>query len=78
MTAPIKAKIRVGDILQFGHGGDAVGDMTIKAIVPYFGALQFGHGGDAVGDSTHPLVPGPVRATFNSATAVTPWVTAAS
>ncbi len=37
--------------------------------------LQFGHGGDAVGDHGGNRDRGDARPCFNSATAVTPWVT---
>ena len=39
--------------LQFGHGGDAVGDYASPVIrsTSDTGILQFGHGGDAVGDN---------------------------
>ncbi len=38
--------------LQFGHGGDAVGDWeAFLRKAPEYVPLQFGHGGDAVGDS---------------------------
>ncbi len=38
--------------LQFGHGGDAVGDSVLRVELKNSPAwLQFGHGGDAVGDS---------------------------
>ncbi len=37
--------------------------------------LQFGHGGDAVGDVECGERSDAKRARFNSATAVTPWVT---
>ncbi len=37
--------------------------------------LQFGHGGDAVGDSRRGLCSRSRGRSFNSATAVTPWVT---
>ncbi len=37
--------------------------------------LQFGHGGDAVGDSVSGAGSGRQTWSFNSATAVTPWVT---
>ncbi len=36
--------------LQFGHGGDAVGDHYRIASLRQYISLQFGHGGDAVGD----------------------------
>ena len=37
--------------LQFGHGGDAVGDGKAEDARAYTRSpLQFGHGGDAVGD----------------------------
>ncbi len=37
--------------------------------------LQFGHGGDAVGDWSRPWALATQPHRFNSATAVTPWVT---
>ncbi len=37
--------------LQFGHGGDAVGDTDIWEFYLPREKLQFGHGGDAVGDA---------------------------
>ncbi len=40
--------------------------------------LQFGHGGDAVGDTPSPIWVATPGARFNSATAVTPWVTSPS
>ncbi len=47
--------------LQFGHGGDAVGDPDGKRLpVPGRSRLQFGHGGDAVGDSLI-LITGAIR-----------------
>ncbi len=85
--------------LQFGHGGDAVGDVTDDMVKRTLIQLQFGHGGDAVGDTRHRHrrrlhrhqlqfghggdavgdCPYSWYATgagcFNSATAVTPWVT---
>ncbi len=36
--------------LQFGHGGDAVGDFRTISRAAGADMLQFGHGGDAVGD----------------------------
>ncbi len=52
-----------------------MGDITASQVRSGEGGLQFGHGGDAVGDAAAEGVveEGPVR--FNSATAVTPWVT---
>ena len=38
--------------------------------------LQFGHGGDAVDDPAHRRYAVGPDGTFNSATAVTPWMTA--
>ncbi len=51
VTLPLlQAQLGVG-LLQFGHGGDAVGDAVLAALVPLREfVLQFGHGGDAVGD----------------------------
>ncbi len=63
--------------LQFGHGGDAVGDNPNSCNGGRAWRLQFGHGGDAVGDPRH-AVQRPSRWCFNSATAVTPWVTSAA
>ncbi len=37
-------------MLQFGHGGDAVGDFEALWNDIDVDPLQFGHGGDAVGD----------------------------
>ncbi len=37
--------------LQFGHGGDAVGDLAAVSKSASAAWLQFGHGGDAVGDA---------------------------
>ncbi len=63
-------------ILQFGHGGDAVGDCSGTVIgPPRSDRLQFGHGGDAVGDLASIANLLEWTPTFNSATAVTPWVT---
>ncbi len=42
------------DALQFGHGGDAVGDSLTLPIRSTGYWLQFGHGGDAVGDGALP------------------------
>ena len=39
--------------------------------------LQFGHGGDAVDDFASSAVAAERRSGFNSATAVTPWMTPA-
>ncbi len=61
--------------LQFGHGGDAVGDATPCRPLSGRGSLQFGHGGDAVGDAMCQRKLLPFRPSFNSSTAVTPWVT---
>ena len=61
--------------LQFGHGGDAVDDKTILDAIAANEALQFGHGGDAVDDPFVPWTRRPQLACFNSATAVTPWMT---
>ncbi len=43
-----------------------------------FAGLQFGHGGDAVGDARRESRSEGRKVRFNSATAVTPWVTPAS
>ncbi len=42
---------------------------------PSVDGLQFGHGGDAVGDLVRVVEVEPRPKSFNSATAVTPWVT---
>ncbi len=66
-----------GDLaLQFGHGGDAVGDVPATPVLAAGNApLQFGHGGDAVGDPVLKSTGRGRLSRFNSATAVTPWVT---
>ncbi len=65
--------------LQFGHGGDAVGDRAVISGYHSSSSRQFGHGGDAVGDSSSGCPTGPSKwPCFNSATAVTPWVTDAA
>ncbi len=65
----------MGATLQFGHGGDAVGDMAMRQVYPRGALLQFGHGGDAVGDKAGANATPASGPCFNSATAVTPWVT---
>src|SRR5438552_2111294 len=64
--------------LQFGHGTDAVDDLDgpLKDLGPVF-ELQFGHGTDAVDDATSSTGPGNGPGRFNSATALTPWMTPA-
>ncbi len=62
-------------MLQFGHGGDAVGDGRELHLFRALGKLQFGHGGDAVGDENPDQHLAASVRSFNSATAVTPWVT---
>ncbi len=42
---------RSNSSLQFGHGGDAVGDRRLHRGRHPIRWLQFGHGGDAVGDA---------------------------
>ncbi len=49
------------EVLQFGHGGDAVGDAGRHLVRNLVDELQFGHGGDAVGDSTAKPSPSPNR-----------------
>ncbi len=61
--------------LQFGHGGDAVGDWLGHRTSAPVSSLQFGHGGDAVGDEPGGQLAQVGFVGFNSATAVTPWVT---
>ena len=61
--------------LQFGHGTDAVDDLQGRRLLRRLQWLQFGHGTDAVDDNVLPL---PIRhcsVSFNSATALMPWMT---
>ncbi len=51
VTASSEAETVSPVALQFGHGGDAVGDAPSISRPPSAATrLQFGHGGDAVGD----------------------------
>ena len=50
VTAAPVPEIITGGKLQFGHGGDAVGDQMVRLQKRSLIRLQFGHGGDAVGD----------------------------
>src|SRR5262245_47868272 len=64
-----------GQVLQFGHGGDAVETSSTagRSSPPAASRLQFGHGGDAVETlATRPL-DFHEHKDFNSATAVMPW-----
>ena len=62
--------------LQFGHGGDAVDDQAyLDAVDSDANQLQFGHGGDAVDDQPYKQSRIGAAGGFNSATAVTPWMT---
>ncbi len=64
VTSALRASRRCWALLQFGHGGDAVGDAAAPVMYKSKPALlQFGHGGDAVGDSFHCRT-GRIMATF--------------
>src|SRR2546429_189841 len=65
--------------LQFGHGTAAVDDLPRHhkgLVLPE--VLQFGHGTDAVDASKVLLHCGIGNMSFNSATALTPWMTCGS
>ena len=77
MTAQAGQRAGQPALLQFGHGGDAVDDDAATPQRREARLLQFGHGGDAVDDDTA-FDSGKLRSrSFNSATAVTPWMTTA-
>src|SRR5437660_899519 len=61
--------------LQFGHGTDAVDDNTLPGAKLVNAALQFGHGTDAVDDRLPEGKSNVGEPRFNSATALTPWMT---
>ena len=76
MTFACRPHFLPKDALQFGHGGDAVDDGRGDGGLLEKEKLQFGHGGDAVDDPARAVYNSLRDQRFNSATAVTPWMTA--
>ncbi len=62
--------------LQFGHGFGAVDNYGSSAgLIRVWGTLQFGHGFGAVDNVGSKSLPRRIGTTFNSATALGPWIT---
>src|SRR5262245_28458757 len=73
--ATVRSKQDYGQELQFGHGPSTVDDLLAWLLADLFGTLQFGHGPSTVDDRVAGCRGHPRTRSFNSATALRPWMT---
>gem|GEM_PF-7099938 len=63
------------DVLQWGHGSEAVDNQALKTELFAERELQWGHGSEAVDNMRRISSESERRTSFNGATAQRPWIT---